>query len=269
MINFIFKLLLLCPTVTDKTLCKWSQGFWTRDSCFHLNSMDKTRSLILTKDVKIRDNVFVQVWTVAFFFFLNQFGPVVLGVNIFVFILLGIHLTSQVLRTFLHDFFKSFSASFSFLSYDTLCMSVHTHDIVCEVLFIFLWNYFPLSFRLNDFCWSIFKFIWIICQFKYFVDLSSYFFISVTEFSKSRLSFFPGSFLWFLFPYWKIYFIHCWYHFINFLNMFSFSFLAMYVIADLKSLLNPVSGNIISICFIDCSLFFLEYDSYFIHFHIL
>lgn len=180
----------------QNTLCKLSQGFWTRDSCFHLNSMDKTRNFIFTKDVKIGDNVFVQVWTVAFFFF-NQFGPVVLGVNIFVFILLGIHLTSQVLRTFLHDFFKSFSASFFFLSYDTL--------YVCSYSWYCLWSsiHFSLklfsSFRLNDFCWSIFNFIWIVCQFKYFVYLSSYFFISVIEFCKSRLSFFQVLFYDFCF----------------------------------------------------------------------
>lgn len=137
---------------------------------------------------------------------------------------------------------SNFSASF-FLSYDTLCMSVHTHDIVCEVLFIFLWNYFPLSFRLNDFCWSIFKFIWIICQFKYFVDLSSYFSFQLLNFLNLGFHFFQVLFYDFCFLIEKSILFTVGIIFINFLNMFSFSFLAMYVIADLKSLLNPVSGK--------------------------
>ena len=181
----------------QNTLWKWSQGFWAGDSCFHLNSTDKTRNFILIKDVKIRDNVFVQVWTVAFFFF-NQFGSVVLGVNIFVFILLRIHLTSQVcrfmifikLRTFLHDFFESFSASFSlsFLMTHSACLFIHM--IFSVKFYSFFFEIIFLCFLDNDFCWSIFKFIWFICQVKYFVYLSNYFFISVIVLSKFGLSFF-------------------------------------------------------------------------------
>lgn len=138
-----------------------------------------------------------------FFFFFNQFGSVVLGVNIFVFILLGIHLTSQVcgfmifikLRTFLHGFFESFSASFS-LSF------LMTHSACLFILMIFSVKFYSLFFEII---------------FPYFLDLMI--FVNISSNSSDS----PASLLICLvtFSFQLLYFLNSGFHFSRFFFIIS------------------------------------------------